>query len=489
MPEFFINGHSVQAAEQHTVMQAARAAGYFLPAFCWHPQLSAPGNCRVCVVEVRSDDDSSGWLDIACNMPVSAGMRVLTDSDKVRQRRQQTLQFATLNHPVDCGICDKAGECTLQDYHVAYNGAASTSIEPKLHAPKHVALSTRIVLDEERCILCTRCVRFTHEVSKSHGLGVIGRADHSAIRAVEDGAFERDAYSDNVIDLCPVGALSARHAQPPSRVWYLKATPSVCPGCARGCGIDIWQRKPEWHFKALDAERNRRIERVTPRENAAVNGPWICNTGRDLARTLERPRALHAMLKGEPVGLERAIEAARALIARAGPAVALVSSWASNEELAVFQRTLSARFSCYVKADRWAQAGETIEDTFLIQSDKNPNGAAARALFPPLSLLPTELHAALPDEAALVLVWGEGCELTQLPPKAAVIHLNSWQHADHSRADVFFPTSVMTERSGHYTNVAGLVGAFTACFPKPEGVVDASALFEALAPAPQEGPW
>ena len=188
MIEFFINGQPVQAEDDQTVMQAAKANGFYIPYFCWHPQLSVPGNCRICMVEVEAEG-GGGWLDIACNMPVTKGMRVLTDSEKVRARRKETLQFITLNHPVDCGICDKAGECTLQDYHYEYNGSPSVSRDAKVHATKHFPLSERIVLDNERCIMCTRCVRFTREISKSHALGVQNRGDHSLIRPVEDGTF------------------------------------------------------------------------------------------------------------------------------------------------------------------------------------------------------------------------------------------------------------------------------------------------------------
>ncbi len=146
-------------------------------------------------------------MEIACNMPVTEGMRVLTDSEAVRARRRETLQFILLNHPVDCGICDKAGECTLQDYHYEMNGLPSVSTVPKVHATKYFDLSSRIVLDNERCIVCSRCVRFTREVSKSHALGIQNRGDGSLVRPVENRDFEADPYSDNVIDICPVGAL------------------------------------------------------------------------------------------------------------------------------------------------------------------------------------------------------------------------------------------------------------------------------------------
>ena len=169
-----------------------------------------------------------------------------------------------------------------------------------MRSTKYVELSERIVLDNERCILCTRCVRFTREISKSNALGVKQRGDESLVRASEDGAFDRDAYSDNVVDICPVGALLSRSFLQKSRVWYLKPTASVCPGCARGCTVNLWHRKPEWKLRALDPQQNVSIARVTPLENPAVNGPWICNKGRDLAQIFERTRALQPMQKGKP---------------------------------------------------------------------------------------------------------------------------------------------------------------------------------------------
>jgi NADH-quinone oxidoreductase subunit G len=291
MPEIFLNGQAVETGAAQTVLEVALANGVHVPTFCWHPQLSTAGNCRMCLVEVEGRG-----LDIACNMPVSAGMKVFTDSEEVKAHRKAILQFITLNHPVDCGICDKAGECLLQDYHYTYNGEPSLSRDEKVHSTKYYNLSNRILLDNERCILCLRCTRFTHEISKSMALGVERRGDVSNIRPVEDRPLSEDPYSDNIIDICPVGALQSRQFLHKARVWYLKPTPSVCPGCERGCTIQVWHRKPEWFVKSLDQRQNTSIARITPLENPAVNGPWICNKGRDLARIFERTRAEEPML-------------------------------------------------------------------------------------------------------------------------------------------------------------------------------------------------
>lgn len=474
MPDFFVNGQPVHAEKGQTVMQAALAAGHYIPYFCWHPHLSVAGNCRVCVVEVEGEGGGSSWTDIACNMPVSEGMRVLTDSETVREQRKQILQFILLNHPVDCGICDKAGECMLQDHHYAYNGEPSISTVPKVRATKYHPLSDRIVLDNERCIVCSRCVRFTREVSKSHGLAIQHRGDHSLVRAAEDGAFNADPYSDNVVDICPVGALLSRNFLHKARVWYLQATPSVCPGCARGCTVNLWHRKREWKLNHLDPRQNTEIARVTPLENAAVNGPWICNKGRDLARIFGRPRAEQPMLKGRPATLLQAISAARGLIAESARPAAVVSSWGSNEELAAFKRALGGRFACFVKRDQQPAPGEVVQDELLIRADKNPNTAMAQRLFGDAPL-------AFAEGTDLVLVWGEGFDFGLLPRGAKVIFLGSWLAPENGHADVFVPISIQTERAGHYTNFAGVTSRFERCFAMPPGVAHAEEFFARLA--------
>jgi NADH-quinone oxidoreductase subunit G len=479
MIEFFIDGVSMQAEDGQTVIQAARANGVDIPHFCWHPELSVPGNCRICMVEIEQEKGDP-WFDIACNMPVTAGMRVLLNSDISKKLRKDTMAFITLNHPVDCGICNKSGECTLQDYHYEHNGAASLSRDPKTHATKFFPLSDRIMLDNERCIMCTLCVRFTHEISKSHALGAVNRGDHALIRPAEDADFNNDQYSDNVIDLCPVGALLSRELLDHARVWYLQPTPSVCPGCERGCSINIWHRKHEWKLNALDPKLNTRIDRVTPLENPAVNGSWVCNKARDLAHLFERPRAEQAMQQGRSVDLAAATAEAARLLAGARRPVAIVSSWASNEELAAFHAAVGNRVRGFVKADHSPLPGEVIEDHLLIKPDKNPNRKGALALFP---ALPDDVAQALTPDTDLVLVWGEGFDGAAIPAGASVIRLNGYDHASNSKADVFIPISIQTERSGHYTNFAGVVTAFEACFPMKPSIAHAEQLFAALGAA------
>jgi NADH-quinone oxidoreductase subunit G len=473
MLDFWIDGVPMQAEDGLTVIQAARANGVDIPHFCWHPELSVPGNCRICMVEIEQESGDP-WFDIACNMPLTAGMKVLLNSEKIVSLRKDTMQFITLNHPVDCAICNKAGECLLQDYHYEHNGAASQSRDPKTHATKFYPLSDRIMLDNERCIMCTLCVRFTNEVSGSKALGAVNRGDHALIRPAEDADFNLDVYSDNVIDLCPVGALLSTALLDHARVWYLQSTRSVCPGCERGCSIDVWHRKQEWKLNALDARLNTRIDRVTPHENPEVNGLWVCNKARDLAALVERPRAEQAMHRGTAVALSTAVATAKQLIASSRKPVAIVSSWGSNEELAAFHAAFGSRIPAFVKADHVPLPGETLEDHLLIKPDKNPNRRGALAYFPPL---PEQASDALPADTDLVLVWGEGFDRALVPAGAKVLCLDGFAHADHAHAEVFIPVSIQTERSGHYTNFAGVVSPFTACFPVKPTIAHAESLF------------
>jgi NADH-quinone oxidoreductase subunit G len=241
MTAIFINGQPVETGEHRTVLQAALANGFYVPHFCWHPSLSIVGNCRVCVVE-----HEGRGIDIACNMPISEGMRIQTDSDPVRAQRKAMLQFILLNHPVDCGICDKAGECTLQDYHYAYNG--EPALRPATRScirPSSSRCRSGSLLDNERCILCSRCVRFTREVSKSHVLGDLEyRGDSMLVAAgVHGRSLDEDPYSDNVVDLCPVGALLSRS--------FLYQVPRVVPGADN---LGVPRLRPRLHGAALAPE-------------------------------------------------------------------------------------------------------------------------------------------------------------------------------------------------------------------------------------------
>src|SRR4051812_39950094 len=260
--------------------------------FCYHPGLSAPAVCRQCLVEVQGQPK----LVPSCYTPVAENMEVSTKSDKVLLARRQMLEFTLVNHPVDCPICDKAGECTLQKLYFEHDNGASRVDTPKVEKPKAVDLGPYIVLDAERCILCTRCIRVCDEVAGQHQLEMINRGDHEELSTAPGEALD-NPYSLNTVDVCPVGALTSKDFRFTMRSWELDATPSVCNGCATGCNIEI-------HHK------NGRAWRLVPRLNSDVNGHWMCDEGRFTYHALRDRRLAAPVVGGLPSSWDRAVKAA-----------------------------------------------------------------------------------------------------------------------------------------------------------------------------------
>jgi NADH-quinone oxidoreductase subunit G len=423
----------------------------------------------MCLVKV----EGVSKLMPACNLSVAANMKVVTTAPVVREARQAVMQFLMLNHPVDCGICDKAGECRLQDYEFAFGLPRSHSIDPKRHLRKLYALGPRIQLDNERCILCNRCVRFTREISKTHQLGIVERGGRSFVDSPTPGATT-DAYSDNVIGLCPTGALLSSDFLYKSRVWYLEPVRSVCTGCSRGCSVNLWRRKKEWQLRAPGEDRNRVIYRVTARENPQINGPWICNKGFDLHKSMARKRALTPMLHGAPATVDEVLEAARRLLAQANKPAALVSAQASNEELDAFAVALGKRLKVYTREDCKAEPHEVLQDDFLIRADKNPNTNGVQRRFGSAPFLASQAH-----DHDLFLVWGEWEDYAILGP-APVIHLTAYANRSDATAAVRIPISTTFERDGTFCNFEGKLNRFDRVFERPPLVQHAGEVFARL---------
>ena len=465
-----IDDRTIEAAEGEKLLPAALRNGIEIPHFCYHSQLSIAGNCRMCLVKVEGVPK----LMPACNVNVAAKMKVQTAAPEVLRARQAVMQFMMLNHPVDCGICDKAGECRLQDYQFAFGLPRSRSNDPKRHKRKLHSLSPRIQLDNERCILCSRCVRFTHEVSRTNMLGIVERGGHAFVDRVGPDALA-DPYSDNVIGLCPTGALLSRDFLYEARVWYLEPVRSVCTGCSRGCSVNLWRRKKEWQLHALGEERNRMIYRVTAGENPQINGPWICNKGFDLHKLMARERAL-PMLGGTPATLDRALGRARELWARAKHPAVLVSAHASNEELDAFAAALEKdlRLKIYTREDCKPAPDEVVEDDLLIKADKNPNTYGVRKRFGAAPLVASAAHG-----HDLFLIWGEAESYADLG-NARLIHLSPFAHRCERDADVVIPISMTFERSGSFFNFEGKLNRFEPVFDKPAQVAHAAAVFKRL---------
>src|SRR5688500_5840680 len=285
-----------------TMIQACAQYNNDVPHYCYHPKLPVAGNCRMCVVEfgtpamgpdrkpVLNPDGTpkiakSPRPAIACATPISAGMEIYTNSPSVVEMRKGVLEFLLINHPLDCPICDQAGECKLQEYSFDYGQAGSRFVEEKVHKPKQVDLGPRIILDDERCILCSRCVRFTRDIVGDDALGFVNRASYNTLTNYPGTQFV-NKYTLNTVDICPVGALTSKDFRFKMRVWFLKETKSVCTSCATGCNIVI-------------GSREEKIYRYEPRENEAVNSSWMCDYGRLNYKWVAREDRLREVMIGK----------------------------------------------------------------------------------------------------------------------------------------------------------------------------------------------
>jgi len=262
MPKFLLDGKEIEFTHGQTIIEAAKASGITIPHFCWHPKLSVSGNCRVCLVEI----EKMPKLAIACSTIAAEGMVVQSMSDKAVSARNAVMEFLLINHPLDCPICDEAGECKLQDYAYLHSNGESRFTEEKVHKPKRVPLGPLVMFDAERCISCSRCIRFCEEIAKDPELTFVKRGDKVTI-VTYPGEELDNPYSMNVTDICPVGALTSRDFRFKARVWDMSSTKSICVGCARGCNTEIWVR-------------NNEVLRLTPRYNEEVNEYWMCDHGR-----------------------------------------------------------------------------------------------------------------------------------------------------------------------------------------------------------------
>lgn len=304
MVNLLIDGKAVRVPKGTNVIEAARSVGVDIPHYCYHPCLSVAGNCRMCQVRVKGMPK----MEIGCNLLVREGMEVSTHhtSKEVADTQAAVLEFILINHPLDCTVCDQAGHCKLQDYHYEYNARPSRFLEEKVHKVKAQPLGPTVMLDGERCIMCTRCIRFCDEITGTSELGMLNRGDRSVI-AVHPGRELNNPLSGTVVDLCPVGALTHREWRFNTRIWFTKQTDSICPGCSTGCNVRV-------------ATRDQEVVQVKGRFNAAVNKEWLCDEGRyGFDRFLPKERVRQATVAGKTVTIDEGYKAARALAdAKAG---------------------------------------------------------------------------------------------------------------------------------------------------------------------------
>jgi len=331
--ELPIDGVPVSVPKGTLIVEAAKQAGVDIPVFCYHPKLTPVGACRICLVQI----EPTPRLQTACTTPVGPGMVINTANGLARAGRESVLEFMLANHPLDCPICDKGGECPLQNITFAWGLGTSRFREEKRHLNKRYPLSDRIVLDRERCIMCLRCTRFQDEIVGDRSLVVLDRADHSEI-GVADGQSFDSIFSGNTIELCPVGALTSRQYRFRARPWDLDLTASICGGCAMGCNVTL-------------STRDGNLLRMSSRDNPAVDDGWLCDYGRfgQVGATREDRLTTPLVRRGDalvPVTWDEALtEAATRLTAirsTTGPAAigGIASPTVPNEALFLFHRLM-----------------------------------------------------------------------------------------------------------------------------------------------------
>ena len=452
-----IDGQQVTVPKGTNVLEAAKLLGHDISAFCYHPGLKVVAQCRQCLVSIEKNPK----LQPSCQQIVADGMVVHTNDAQSTLARKQMLEFTLLNHPIDCPICDKAGECTLQRLYFDHDNADSRVDVTKVHKAKAVDLGPNIVLDQERCILCSRCIRTCDEVAGKHQLEFANRGDHEVLTTAPGEQLD-NPYSLNTVDVCPVGALTSKDFRFTMRAWELEATPSVCNGCATGCNVEI-------HHK------NGRAWRLVPRHNPEVNDYWMCDEGRFTYHDLREARLAAALVEGLPAGWDRAIaNAAKRLgvfLKDATQVGIVLSALHSNED----------NFALASLAKQWGVKSVYLAgkppvparaDGKLRVADINPNTTGIKAIADGLGLsavYATDLAANVPASMRALIVLGD-----VLPglPESKLKELEIISIATHERgpvphARVALPAAAWAENAGTVTNVNGIVQRMHAAFPPP----------------------
>ncbi len=462
-----IDGVWLQFPKGTRVIEACSQAQKFIPRYCYHAKLSSPGNCRMCMVEMgmpkmtpdrkpvigADGKPEIAWIprpQISCAQDVSEGMGIRTDSPMVKECRQGVMEFLLINHPLDCPICDQAGECRLQEFSVEYGQGESRFLEHKVKKPKSVELGPRVTLDAERCILCTRCIRFMKEVADDDVLGIVDRGSFNSIACHPDKTLDSN-YSLNTVDICPVGALTSTDFRFKMRVWFLKETKTIDVNCGTGSNI-------------LIGARENTIYRITPRENNDVNGVWLPDSHRlnfkyvGDARRLKQPT-----VKGQPVDWRTATAiAAEILKSRSSEQVWLIASGRqTNEELFLTKRLVDA-----LKIDKQHDIipRNGTADSLLIAADRNPNTSGAKLLglttSKPGGRLKKFVDGVRSGAIKVIVTLGEDLTKTGLTEEElakldAIIAVDILPNKTTPHAAVVLPASAWVEKRGSMINIKG----------------------------------
>jgi NADH-quinone oxidoreductase subunit G len=469
---FTLDGQEVTVPKGWTVMQAAKKYGVAIPHFCWHPGLPVAGVCRFCLVHV----EGARKLEISCNLIAQNGMVVSTVKDEVKQAHKWALEFHLINHPLDCPICDQAGECGLQDYYMDVGLYQSQMTRPKVLKPKAVAIGSELVLDTERCILCSKCVRFEETVTKTGALGIFSRGDRSIIGTYRNEQITHQ-YQENLVDVCPVGAFTSRRFRFKQRVWFLKEKTSICPGCATGCSIQV-HAKPEV----------RRYFRVKPEEDHQVNGYWMCDMGRQTiahlnpeARLMQAASWDQAEEQWHFTGSAAAVRSLAEELSRtpAQEISLLISAQYTNEEYAeIFNYFVGERGIRQVY--QWREPTEQIAefDGILLRGDRNAN---TQGLLKQLGAhgfstkIENQFAQCIAAKSSMVIALSPEIPFTfpslstQLAALSTLPRVSLWttqfSATQHPGLWQLLPVLGFAEKTGSFTNYEGKIRPLTQAYP------------------------
>jgi NADH-quinone oxidoreductase subunit G len=454
-----IDGKTHQFPKGTVLLDACNAVGANVPFFCYHPGLSSPAVCRQCLVDVKGQPKPVP----SCYTPVADKMEVMTQSPRALDVRRQMLEFTLVNHPIDCPICDKAGECLLQKHYFDWNAKLARNDGIKVKKNKVVDVGPHIVLDQERCILCTRCIRVCDEVARNHQLEMADRGDHEVLTTAPGHRLD-NPYSLNTVDVCPVGALTSKDFRFAMRAWELYSTPSVCPGCATGCNVEVHQSREK-------------IYRLVPRPNPAVNKHWMCDEGRFTYKRVHSERLAAPLSGGLPVEWDKALEDAgrtlrAALDAGPGSVGVVFNAQSTNEDLYALARLAFEHLG--LTRAYLAGRDQGWSDDILVSADKNPNTAGAQAIAAGRTRTLLDLASDLRSGAVktLLVVGTEGVLAKDAPTSAlpldrleALVVLSSHRDPVTMAAKVALPLAAWAETDGTFTNRLKMVQRIRAAIP------------------------
>jgi NADH-quinone oxidoreductase subunit G len=502
-----IDGTWIQVPKGTRMIEACKQAEQEVPHYCYHPKLTSPGNCRMCLVQMgmpgrpapgedpKFNDDGYqdiNWMPrpaIACANTVAENMGIRTQGDFVEKCREGVMEFLLINHPLDCPICDQAGECELQEYSVEHGKGISRFQENKIKKPKNVDIGPRIRLDDERCIMCSRCIRFMDEVAEDPVLGFTDRGTHTTL-TVHPGSKLDSNYGLNTVDICPVGALTSNDFRFQMRVWFLKETPSIDVNCGTGCNTTIWTRGNE-------------IFRITPRENNDVNSAWIPDSHRLAFHEIHSEHRLtQALVRGNgssathaPAPMAKAIsEAAQGFQNLSGDQIAIIASARStNEELLLVKKIKEA-----LGTDNLVLIGRFGEsDGKLISADHNPNTTGAKLIlgddnpFAKYDQIKGDIESGK-IKAILAIqedLTKSGFESETLSKLDHLVSLGILSNATAGCANVVLPGASFAEKRGSMVNITGRLQRLNrAILPPGEATPDWGILASLLAELNPEAP-